>query len=273
MRKADIPAGMHNPLDFAVTKRDAGTMDTVRRAIQHRQVLIAYQPVVQSLATESVAFYEALLRVIDETGRVIPAADFIEAIEETEIGRQMDCIALEKGLHELAREPWLRLAVNMSARSIGYGKWMKILNRALREDPTIAERLILEITEHSAITVPELVVSFMDDIQARGVSFAIDDFGAGYTALRHFKDLNFDILKIDGQFVRGISEDPDNQVLVRAMISIAEQFDLFTVAESVENASDAQFLATCGVDCMQGYHFGAPTIRPAWRENKKQGHA
>ena len=235
MHKADIPAGMHNPLDFAVTKRDAGTMDMVRRAIQHRQVLIAFQPVVQAAATDRVAFYEALIRVIDETGRIIPARDFIDAVEETEYGRILDCIALEKGLAELTREPWLRLSVNMSARSIGYKKWMRVLQRGLQQDPTVGERLILEITEHSAMLVPELVTTFMDDLQKKGITFAIDDFGSGYTALRHFKDFSFDILKIDGEFCRGISKDPDNQVLVGAMIRIAEQFDMFTVAESVEN--------------------------------------
>jgi EAL domain-containing protein (putative c-di-GMP-specific phosphodiesterase class I) len=273
MHKSDIPAGMHNPLEYAVNKRDAGTLEMVRRAIQHRQVMVAYQPVVQAASPDRVAFYEGLIRVLDETGRIIPAREFIGAVEETEYGRLLDCIALEKGLTELAREPWMRLSINMSARSIGYAKWMKIFNRALASDPTVGERLILEITEHSAITVPELVVSFMDEVQAQGVSFAIDDFGSGYTALRYFKDFSFDILKIDGQFIRGVAEDPDNQVLVRAMVSIAEQFDLFTVAESVENGADADCLAAMGLDCLQGYYFGAPTTRPAWRQaaNEKAG--
>ena len=105
----------------------------------------------------------------------------------------------------------------------------------------------------------------MNDLQRRGISFALDDFGAGYTSFRHLKDFYFDILKIDGQFVRGIADDPDNQVLTRALLSIAEQFDLITVAESVENARDAAYLRHIGLDCLQGYYFGAPTINPPWR--------
>ncbi|HAR52570.1 MAG TPA: EAL domain-containing protein, partial [Roseovarius nubinhibens] len=70
-------------------------------------------------------------------------------------------------------------------------------------DPTVAERLILEITESSAMVVPELVTGFMEKLQHKGVSFALDDFGAGYTSFRYLKQFYFDILKIDGQFIRG----------------------------------------------------------------------
>lgn len=264
--KNNIMDGAHNALEHAVARRDANIMDMVRRALQHKQVMLAYQPVVQSGAQTRVAFYEGLIRVLDETGRIIPAADFITTVEDTEYGRILDCLALEKGLNELRKFPELRLSINMSARSVGYQKWMNTLNRGLKQDPTVAERLILEITEHSAMVIPELVVKFMLDLQARGITFAMDDFGSGYTALRHFKEFSFDLLKIDGEFCRGIANDPDNQVLVGAMVKIAEQFDMFTVGEIVETAEDAEILRQLGVDCLQGYYFGAPVVRPPWRE-------
>ena len=88
---------------------------------------------------------------------------------------------------------------------------MQVLNRFLHQNPSLAERLILEITERSKILVPELVARFMSDLQARGISFALDDFGAGHTEFRHFKQFHFDILKIDGQFIQNIAHDPDNQ--------------------------------------------------------------
>lgn len=261
-----------NALEQAVRIRDTSVLDMVRRSIQHRQVMLAFQPVMQAQAPDRVAFYEGLVRVLDETGRIIPATDFINTVEDTEFGRLLDCISLEKGLAELGRVPDLRLSINMSARSIGYKKWTRVLQRGLDQDPTIAERLILEITESSAILVPELVVSFMDDLQRRGISFAIDDFGAGYTALRHFKDFRFDVLKIDGQFCQGIATDPDNQVLVAAMVKIAEQFDMFTVAEMVESREDADCLAALGIDCLQGYLFAAPSVRPPWRQKEAARH-
>ncbi|NUB44761.1 EAL domain-containing protein [Fertoebacter nigrum] len=255
-----------NPLAYAISENDRQTMAMVQAALQAGRLRLAYQPVVSGADPDKVAFHEALIRVLDETGRVIPARDFIDAVEGQELGRLIDCAALDMGLRALARNPALRLSVNMSARSIGYARWMKTLKRGLAAGPTIGERLILEITESSAMLVPELVIAFMDELQAEGIAFALDDFGAGYTAFRYFKDFFFDIIKIDGQFIRGIHRDPDNQVLTQALLSIGRHFDMFTVAESVETVEDAEYLRGIGVGCMQGYLFGAPTTKPVWVE-------
>ena len=253
------------PLDMAVHNRDQNILQIVEDAVRHREVRLAFQPVVQAHEQAQVAFYEGLIRVTDPTGRIIPAGQFIDAIEERETGRLLDCLALEHGLRTLTQTPGIRLAINLSARSIGYPKWRKVLERGLARDPSVAQRLILEITEASAMLVPELVVQAMRDLQRLGISFALDDFGAGYTALRYLREFQFDILKIDGQFIRGIATDPDNQVLTRAVIAIAQQFDMFTVAEFVESAPDAHMLHQLGVDFLQGYYFGAPTVDPPWR--------
>jgi len=260
---------VNNPLGYAVTARDKSVMQMVEVALKQKQVLLAYQPIMHAHAPYKVAFYEALVRLTDETGRIIPAKEFIHEIETTELGRIMDCIALEKGLRTLARQPDLRLSINMSARSIGYPRWIRTLKQGLQRNVTVGERLILEITESSAMTVPELVIAFMNEIQSKGVSFALDDFGAGYTSFRYLRDFYFDILKIDGQFIRGIAQNPDNQVLTSALKAIADQFDMLTVAEFVENREDAVFLADLGIDCFQGYFFSAPTISPVWERNQK----
>ncbi|WP_353471217.1 EAL domain-containing protein [Salipiger sp. H15] len=252
-------------LDAALDLRDRDILQRVRAAIRHRQVMLVFQPVVQARAPRNVVFHEAMLRVMDETGRIVPARDFIWEVEDLEEGRILDCLALEQGLAELIRAPGLRLSVNMSARSIGYRRWMQVLDKGLGADPTLAGRLILEISESSAMLLPELVIGFMNDLHRRGITFAMDDFGAGQTVLRHFKRFSFDILKIDGQVISGIDRDPDNQVLLRAITAIAEQFDMFTVAESVETRAEAELAAACGVTCLQGYHLGVPVPRPGWR--------
>jgi EAL domain-containing protein (putative c-di-GMP-specific phosphodiesterase class I) len=260
-------------LDTAVELRDQNILKMVEEAVQHREVHLAYQPVVNAQRQDHVAFYEGLIRVTDPTGRIIPAGQFISAVEERESGRLLDCLALEHGLRTLAQNPGVRLAINLSARSIGYPKWRKVLQRGIARDDSVAERLILEITEASAMLVPELVVQAMRDLQALGISFALDDFGAGYTALRYLKQFQFDILKIDGQFVRGIAHDADNQVLTRAIVAIAQQFDMFTVAEFVESGKDADALAELGVDCLQGYYFGAPSMIPPWQQDSPRAAA
>lgn len=261
--------GASNPLAFAVNERDKGVLDMVRASIKRKDVLLAFQPVVEAQRTNKVAFYEGLIRVLDDTGRVIPARDFIDVVETQELGRQIDVLALESGCIALHENPSLRLAINMSARSIGYPAWTEMLKKWVDMDPTLAERLILEITENSAMTVPDLVTVFMAELHKYGISFALDDFGAGFTSFRYLRDFYFDIIKIDGQFIRDLASNPDNQVLTQALIQIGQQFDMFTVAESVETEAEANFLAQLGVDCMQGYLFGAPTTAPKWEERAK----
>ena len=265
-RLADVMPPDTSPLAFAVSENDRQTIAMVRDALMAGRLRLAYQPVVLSADTNRIGFYEGLIRVLDPKGRVIPARDFMPVVEAHQIGRDIDCAALSMGLATLARQPNLRLSINMSARSIGYARWLSILRRALRSHPGIGARLILEITESSAMLVPEIVIAFMDDLQAEGIAFALDDFGAGYTAIRYFKDFAFDILKIDGQFIRNIHADSDNQVVTAALLSIGRKFDMLCVAESVETWADATYLQTMGMDCQQGYLFGAPTVTPVWED-------
>ena len=118
------------------------------------------------------------------------------------------------------------------------------------------------------MVMPSKVQEFMESYQQHGVCFALDDFGSGYTALRYLKAFHFDILKIDGQFINDVHKNPDNLALTKAIISIARHFDMFTVAEHVENELDAAILTEIGADCLQGYLFGAPTVRPYWQQKR-----
>ncbi len=266
LEPVNTPPGYGSPLSVAIARRDQDTMQMVRRAVRTGRLMLAFQPVVRAANPEMPAFYEGLIRVLDHTGRIIPATDFIDVVEAQEIGRQIDTWALELGFQALAERSDLRLAINMSARSIGYPRWMDALRNGLARDATAGERLILEITERTAIVMPDLVQVFMSEMQSQGIAFALDDFGAGYTAFRYLRDFYFDILKIDGEFISGIAASPDNQVITQAMLSMAQQFDMLTVAEYVESWEDAEFLIGAGCDMLQGNFFGSATVRPAWRE-------
>jgi EAL domain-containing protein (putative c-di-GMP-specific phosphodiesterase class I) len=265
-----VDAGVGSPLDVAITQRDRGTLAMVRQALERRDAVLAYQPVMRADGA-GVAFYEGLIRLLDDTGRVIPAREFIGVIEDQDLGRQIDCIALKLGLNALRAHPSLRLSINMSARSVGYPGWMQVLRRAIRQRPEIVHRLILEITETSVMQMPEIVKIFMEELQDKGIIFALDDFGAGNTAFRHLRHFCFDILKIDWQFARNVDTDPDNQVLCEALISLARHFDMLVVSEAVETPQEAEWLTAAGVDCLQGYHFGAPTMTPPWSRKSDSG--
>ncbi len=151
--KTADPTSAKDPLEFAIADRDREAVELVRHGLEHDRAMLAFQPVVQACAPEQPAFYEGLIRIMDKSG-FIPACDFIDAVEMIELGRKIDCTSLQLGLEALAKVPTLRLAINMSARLISYKPWRRVLRRGLRQDPTIGDRLILEITERSAMVVP-----------------------------------------------------------------------------------------------------------------------
>ncbi len=258
-----------SPLGWAIAENDRQVLNLVADAVRERRLRLAYQPVVVAANPGRNGFHEGLMRVLDPSGRVIPARDFMGVVESQELGREIDCAALAMGLDALRRHPNIRLSVNMSARSIGWPRWMRILQNGLQAAPALGERLILEITESSAMTVPEVVAGFMAELRRRGISFALDGFGAGQTALRHFREFSFDVLKVDAQFTRGIHADADNQVLMAAFLAIARQFDMICVAQGVEHEAEAAWLTALGVDCLQGYYFAAPSVLPGWETAAK----
>lgn len=255
------PAPDHAPQDpfqAAMGSRDADILTLVREALAVGRTKLAFQPIVLAGDTKTTAFYEGLIRVLDDQGRVIPAAQFMPVISETDLGREMDCVTLALAFDTLRQHSDRRISINVSARSLGDGKWRDTLRTGLAASGALGERLIFEISESSAMQLHEVVIRFMAEVQPRGVAFALDGFGAGMTAFRHLKDFFFDLVKVDKGFVRDIGRTPDNQVMAEALITVAHQFEMFVVADGVESADDATFVTQLGADCLQGYHFGVP---------------
>ncbi|ADO41723.1 EAL domain-containing protein [Ketogulonicigenium vulgare] len=248
-----------DPLQHALASREADIPRLVTEALAQDRARLVFMPVVAASGGQRIAFHEGLIRLLDENGRLIPAGSFMAEVEETGLGRDIDATALRLGINMLQVNPHLRLAINMSARSIGDGTFRRTLEDGIRRTPRIGERLILEISENSAMLMPEVVIRFMAEFRPHGITFALDDFGAGLTAFRYLRDFLFDMVKIDTIFIRGIHASPDNQVVTEALVSVAHQFGMFAVAEGVETADEAAFLQELGVDCLQGYLFGVPS--------------
>jgi EAL domain-containing protein (putative c-di-GMP-specific phosphodiesterase class I) len=258
----DIAADMATPLAVAASAADRETLDMVRFALANRRMRLAFQPVVYSADPAIIGYYKAYIRLLDPQNRVIPAGAFMGVAETQQLGREIDVASLQLGLHTLQRNPGIRIAISMSARSVGYKPWAQSLRAALKSYPGIGRGLILEIGEASAMLMPDVLIPFMDELRAEEIAFTLDDFGAGATSLQLLEDMEFDIAKIDGQFVRGIDRTPRSQAIVRAAVALAREFAMFPVAEAVETAAEATWLRDAGVGCLQGYLFGAPEVTP-----------
>jgi EAL domain-containing protein (putative c-di-GMP-specific phosphodiesterase class I) len=235
---------------------------TVAQALAQGRIGFHFQPVVRADAPGFAAFHEMLARLTLPDGRVLGAAAFLPHVEDGPLGRAIDRLALETALGALESDPRLRLAVNMSPRSMGDAAWLAILDAAAARGRGATGRLILEITETAAIEAAGQTLDFMTHVRGFGCAFALDDFGAGATGFRHFRDFRFDMVKIDGAFAQGVSRSPDARLLVDCLVAIARHFDMLTVAERVECEADARCLAAAGVDCLQGYLYGRPAAAP-----------
>jgi EAL domain-containing protein (putative c-di-GMP-specific phosphodiesterase class I) len=137
---------------------------------------------------------------------------------------------------------------------------MILFDEGTRLDPTLAERLIIEVTETAAMLEPARTLDFMDRLRRKGCAFALDDFGMGHTSFGSLRDFRFDIIKIDGSFITDITTNPDSRFFVTKLVEIAEYFDLMTVAEFVQGPAEARILRDLGVEYFQGFYFGAPSL-------------
>ncbi len=234
----------------------------LRRAIDEAQFLLHYQA--QVGAGDRVTGAEALVRWQHPERGIVPPAEFIALAEESGLVLPLGHKVLEDACTRLAR--WshdpalahLTLAVNVSAqqfRQPGFvGDVLGILERT-GADPT---RLKLELTESVVVDNVQDIIDKMAALKAVGVSFSLDDFGIGYSSLSYLKQLPLDELKIDRSFVRDILVDPNDAVIARTIVALAQSLGLGVIAEGVENEAQRDFLERAGCLAWQGYYFCRP---------------
>ena len=263
--KYDRDPSASSPLSAAISAQDRDTLAMVASALKDRRMRLAFQPVVYAADPTLIGFFEGFIRLLNLRDQVIPARDFMAAVEQRQLGREIDCAALQLGLMTMQRNPQIRVSINMSARSVGYRPWLEILTRALAETPRLGASLILEINEDSALQVPDVLKPFMAEMREKGIVFALDDFGAGMTSLKLLREMDFEIAKIDGSLVKNVDRLQDAKSVARAAIAMAQELGMYVVAEAVETEGEANWLREAGVGCLQGYLFGPPTVTPDFR--------
>lgn len=224
------------------------------------RLTIAFQPVVRASGGNLISFHECLVRIREDEKTVIPASAFMPVIEQLGLASLIDRQVLKMSMETLIRHPTARLSINIFPQTMQDRAWMRLFENVAESDPSLPERLIVEVTETAAVLDPPRTQAFMDKLRAFGVSFALDDFGAGHTSLRYLRDFRFDIIKIDGRFVHDVHMDPDNAFIIKTLVDVARRFDMMTVAESVQTPAEARCLSGLGVEFFQGFQFGSPSL-------------
>jgi EAL domain-containing protein (putative c-di-GMP-specific phosphodiesterase class I) len=152
----------------------------------------------------------------------------------------------------------IRLAVNVSAREFQQPDFVETVVSILQETGVNPNRLTLELTESLLVHNVEDVIEKMSELKLEGVSFALDDFGIGYSSLYFLKRLPLDQLKIDRSFVRHVLTDPNDAAIANMIVALGQTLGLEVIAEGVETAAQRDFLATSGCHFYQGYFFSRP---------------
>jgi diguanylate cyclase (GGDEF)-like protein len=242
--------------------------DEIVTALNERRIVMAYEPVVTADARDS-AFYECLVRMEQDDGRVLLAPDIVPVAERLGLIRLVDHRVLELVISELAASPDVVLSLNISPETTMDPDWWATIESVMRANPGIGERLIVEITETVAIQDVDDLRSFVTRLKNFGSRIAIDDFGAGYTSFRNLRKLGVDIVKIDGAFVQNIVRSADDRAFVQTLIDLARRLDLKTVAEWVQDEEAATLLRGWGCDYIQGRLIGLATSERPWAAAEK----
>jgi diguanylate cyclase (GGDEF)-like protein len=242
-------------------RRRQTTSARIRDALTRDRLSLAKQPI-RSLASGGVERYELLLRMNGDSGEQLPAASFIEVAERSGMIQELDRWVVGQALdllgeRERAGMP-LSLHVNLSGASLTDISVLEYIERRLDEGDADPARCTFEITQTARVEDMETAAGFADRLTEFGCEVAIDDYGAGFGPFEYLKRFPFDVIKIDGTFVRDLVHNDADRLTVEAIVGIAKGLGKRTIAEFVEDEETATLLRELGVDMAQGYHLGAP---------------
>ncbi len=234
----------------------------VTRAAEQNRLELFFQPIVSLTARAERGFHELTLRLRDESGELVRPSEFIPAAERYNVMSVLDRWVVAQAIGLLREragsgQPLPVLAVNVSGTSLNEQSFVDFVLQSV-SDPEIGAALCFEITETAAVTSLANARYLMGELRRRGCKFALDDFGTGVSSFVYLKTLPVDFLKIDGQFITQIAQDPVNRSMVEAIGKVGRALGIATVAECVETEAVLDELKRIGVDFAQGIHLAHP---------------
>ncbi|KAF0227957.1 MAG: diguanylate [Beijerinckiaceae bacterium] len=229
--------------------------DIVLSALNERRIRLAYQPIIAS-QTGEVAMYESLVRMVTPEGEWLGAGHIVPVAERLGFLHLIDHRVVELALETLRERPDIVLTVNVGVATALHPDWMSAFRAQLALDPSVARRLIVEITETSLIEDINAARTLIEGIKELGARVAIDDFGAGHTSFRNMRLLPIDVLKIDGTFIKNLARSADDRFFVQTLLQLARHLKIETVAEWVQDEETATLLTSWRVEYLQGDFLG-----------------
>ncbi|WP_436523277.1 EAL domain-containing protein [Actinoplanes sp. HUAS TT8] len=256
-READCPITL---VAHPVPARDrqGSYRNRVADALGTDRFTLYSQPILE-LQTNRVTRHELLLRVLDEADGPQSPTQVLDTAERLDAVFDIDLWVVERAMKLAAEQPGMGLQINLSGRSVGDPRLTAEVERLLTQYGVNPEQLTFEITETALIGNLSEARRFADRIRDLGCSLALDDFGSGYASFRYLRLFPIDLVKIDGEYVVDLVDNPQDQVLVRALVQVCQAYGIHTVAEFVQDEATLRMLREFGVDYVQGYLIGRPS--------------
>lgn len=256
---------VYTPDDIEISKRhgELQWVTRIKNALEFNHFHLAIQAIMPVNDTDSPVHYEVLLRMEDDKGNIIPPMSFIPAAERYDMMPALDKWVINSTFQLIHEEQKRNNShhiynINLSGQTLCDMDILEYVRTQIDHHGIDASQLCFEITETAVIANLSLAIDFIGRMKSMGCMFALDDFGSGLSSFAYLKKLPVDMIKIDGEFVRDIIEDPMDRAIVSAINDIGHEIGLTTVAEYVENEQILELLKQLGVDYAQGYAVEKP---------------
>lgn len=235
----------------------------ITQALEEDRFVLYAQPIVPLGESEaSIERYELLLRMVGDDGDLIPPSTFLFVAERFGLIEAIDRWVVRNAISTAAERNRVgtptAVSVNLSAKSIGNTELVDVIRSELDNTGIDPSLLVFEVTETAAIERIDNAKHFARALRSLGCQLAIDDFGSGFATFYYLKHLEFDVLKIDGEFVKNLPRSTTDQLVVRSLVDIARGLGKRTIAEFVSDEATLEVLKRFGVDFAQGFHLGCP---------------
>ena len=246
---------------LADLKAEHDLMELLKVALQQDLFKLVFQPIL-AIGNHKVSHYEVLLRLQSVDNEWISPAQFIPVAERVGLIRDIDFWVIKhvfEFLQEaLTKQPELKFAINVSAPSLQEQHFSKRFEQLMHEYSISSANVIVELTETAYIDNFVQVLKNLEDLNALGVSIALDDFGVGYSSFSYMKDLPLTYVKLDGSYIKNLHHSVQSRAFIQSVVIMAKAFGMQTIAEFVEDQNILNELVKLNVDFAQGYYIGKP---------------
>ncbi len=240
------------------------TYNEVVEALNENRFVLHHQKILDLQNSDTqYHHYEILVRMLSKTGELIFPGKFLDIVERFDLAERLDTWVIENTIQWMEDHPDKMkdihtFSINLSGKSLASQKMHNLLTSRVSSSPISSNKLCFEITETAAVNDMNAAKELIKSLRLLGCRFALDDFGTGQSSFGYLRNLDVDIIKIDGTFIRDMISNDFDQVMVKSMNELAKSVGMKTVAEYVENEEIATALREIGVDYAQGFHIHKP---------------